>query len=427
MSSGNFKIAVISDIHYMAGSLNKVPKKGDLYVSEVFIKDRTHKAMLEFVPLILDSVCDQLSLPINQPDVILVCGDLTKDGEVDSHLAVFNRLKKLQSDIKKSSGKDVKIYVVPGSSDIQSPGAVEYSVDANGNIVKTKVATLDIASFAKQYQLFGYNSTFKHFDPITNSWKSLSYLAHVKGDLWVLAVDPLYSEENLASITSVTAPLSTMDPALRTAKISNGLIKWISNQLQSVPAGATVIGLMHYNLIEHFKGQSESTLKKNVIQLGNIRAYDFMNKGIQLVFTGRHANDIAKFEVEDKMIYDIQTGALVTPPCPYRIIDLSIDPVTKKNDWVIDTRYPDPGPIGKLAFSDFAKLRMQECVSKVLPDIASRDAFMAHVSGGEQAKPEDVLNYLGYMGGKMATFFEIFNLWTDQNVQEDNQTTLSTY
>ncbi len=48
-----------------------------------------------------------------------------------------------------------------------------------------------------------------------------------------------------------------------------------------------------------------------------------MNAGIRLIFTGHyHANDIVDFTNEGKTLTDIETGSLVTPPSPYRIMTL---------------------------------------------------------------------------------------------------------
>ena len=52
-------------------------------------------------------------------------------------------------------------------------------------------------------------------------------------------------------------------------------------------------------------------------------AIALMNAGIRLIFTGHyHANDIVDFTNEGKTLTEIQTGSLVTPPCPYRIMTL---------------------------------------------------------------------------------------------------------
>jgi hypothetical protein len=81
-----------------------------------------------------------------------------------------------------------------------------------------------------------------------------------------------------------------------------------------------VLAMMHYGINEHYTGQKSlepliSKAKDNAIAL--------MNAGIRLIFTGHyHANDIADFTNEGKTLTDIQTGSLVTPLSPYRIMTL---------------------------------------------------------------------------------------------------------
>nr|MCR5484635.1 hypothetical protein [Clostridiales bacterium] len=71
------------------------------------------------------------------------------------------------------------------------------------------------------------------------------------------------------------------------------------------------------------------------------------DSGVKYVFTGHlHANDITSSRsLKGNVIYDIQTGALITAPCAYRTVTFSDSGVEIKSEYVkkIDTSYLDDG------------------------------------------------------------------------------------
>jgi len=77
------------------------------------------KLLLESDALLRKTV--QLLLQEN-PDVVLIPGDLTKDGELVSHLGVAELLKPLRE-------KGIKVLVIPGNHDINNPNAVAFHGD----------------------------------------------------------------------------------------------------------------------------------------------------------------------------------------------------------------------------------------------------------------------------------------------------------
>jgi len=83
--------------------------------------------------------------------------------------------------------------------------------------------------------------------------------------------------------------------------------------------GITVLAFMHYGIIEQYTNQKYEPVIKNAKD----NAIALMNAGIRLVFTGHyHANSIVDFTNDGKILTDIETGSLVTPPYPYRIMTL---------------------------------------------------------------------------------------------------------
>lgn len=57
-----------------------------------------------------------------KPDVLLVSGDLTKDGELESHEQLAERLEKFKKEVP-----GVKVYVINGNHDINNENAKNYN------------------------------------------------------------------------------------------------------------------------------------------------------------------------------------------------------------------------------------------------------------------------------------------------------------
>jgi hypothetical protein len=411
------KIAILSNIHYMSPTL--LNNNAEIY--EPFINDRMHKALLEFGPDILAQVLWDLLK--ERPDIILIPGDLTKNGELDSHKDMVALLDKLVLDLN-AVGKDTKIYVIPGSCDINTVDANKtiISVDGNGlpkqynrkytvegdqliNSDATRILNLNEiisqkSDFFSYYGDFGYNSAVDK--------KSFSYLAQPHPNLWILAIDT----EQFSSITDET-------------------MIWISDQLAKAEGNAFVLGLMHKNVLSHVSGEVPEVTSNT--QPGVTTADQLFDMGLRVVFTGSHRNDIT---FSDKQLYEIETVSLVTPPCPYRRISLSLYP--KDCSLNITTKYASPtgtyySKSDDKFFSYFSGKRLAECVDRFLtlnktvldliPDEIipiCRDAFIASVAGDEPGIPQEVIDAINRLNPPAKTSDRIKNFWTDEILPDNN-------
>jgi hypothetical protein len=144
------RMAIFSDPHCMAPSLlvNDGPAFQTYLAQDRKLLAQSHA--------ILDAVVGQITLA--QPQVVLVSGDLTKDGEFISHQDVTNHLAQL-----KAAG--AKVFVCPGNHDVNNPHAASY----NG-AVATPVPSISAADFAALYSEFGYK------DALARDPNSLSYV-----------------------------------------------------------------------------------------------------------------------------------------------------------------------------------------------------------------------------------------------------------
>ena len=102
-----------------------------IYESTLGITGESFEARLQRTPLLLAESVEIFQELIGEirreePDFVLVCGDLTKDGERVSHERLALLLKEIEE-------VGVAVYVVPGNHDIDNPHAERYA--GNSRIV----------------------------------------------------------------------------------------------------------------------------------------------------------------------------------------------------------------------------------------------------------------------------------------------------
>jgi 3',5'-cyclic AMP phosphodiesterase CpdA len=359
------KLAVFSDPHYMHPSL--LVEDG-LAFQTYLAQDR--KLLKESVA-ILDAVVD--SMVQAQPDIVLVPGDLTKDGELASHQGLTNALQRLRD-------AGAKVLVCPGNHDVNNPHALAY---AGANV--TPVPSVSPVEFAQIYAAYGYG------DAIARDPGSLSYVAEPTPGLWVLAMDSCRYERN----TNGTPFTGGYFDAARW--------EWITNQLASARAqGKVVLGMMHHGVAEHYAGQkllfSEYVLDDYPTVAAAFASYD-----MRVVFTGHyHAQDVVKSSYAQRTLYDIETGSTVTYPCPFRLVTLGRDGVLAVRSYQVTAIDYD---LGGLDFPTYAyryltdglmglakHLLMQppynlpQSTAELLAP-AMTEAFASHSQGDESTRP----------------------------------------
>ena len=218
-------------------------------------------------------------------DFVLVPGDLTKDGERVNHEMLAGMLAELEK-----SGK--RVFVVPGNHDINNPHSLSYLTSP-----PTLVANVSPVEFKKIYADFGYKEAL-FTDP-----HSVSYIAEPIPGVWLFALDSCQY-----SGSGITA--GAFSEATRT---------WVVDRLGEARAqGKQVIGMMHHGLLEHFAGQSVLFPEYVVEDWQNLSRL-FSDNGLNMVFTGHfHANDVTFADFTSSWLTDVETGSMVTYPCPYR-------------------------------------------------------------------------------------------------------------
>ena len=279
------KFLVASDFHYFSPKYKMKGRNFNIYV-------KNDRKMIKRSNLILKKFI-QLASKENF-DFLIIPGDLTKDGEYQSHIDVAKYLRKLEN-----HGKDV--YVICGNHDVNNFKAREYN--KNGS---SKVNHAGYKKFKNIYKNFGYKES------LYQDKYSLSYVAEPVDGLWLIALDScmwqMQTNSNSKIYTDGRIPVFTY--------------KWLENILiKANKKDKRVIVFMHHGLLEHYKNNNkylDEYLVDDYKQLGKLLSF----YNVKTVFTGHfHSQDIVSKKYSSK-IYDIETGSLVTYPSPYRIVEI---------------------------------------------------------------------------------------------------------
>ena len=297
----NLRIAVMSDLHYFSPDM--IANTADF--EHALNSDRK---LLKESSAILHEKFEQVRA--DKPDILLVSGDLTKDGEQECHAALAKQLQQLQQDIP-----GLKIYVINGNHDIRNYNAKNFNTADGKAVPATRTEPED---FKRIYDfVYSDPTVLATFTPAEgNKAGGLSYVARPVEGLTVIAMDTCrYSSDNTSNGD---------DEHETSGAISADLEKWVIEQTAAAKArGDLVIGLEHHGLVPHFDVQP--TILPMYLVNGYERiAQEYADAGMSVVFTGHmHAVDIAAMTTAaGNTFYDIETGSALTYPCPVRFVDL---------------------------------------------------------------------------------------------------------
>lgn len=318
----SLKIAHISDTHYLAPEL--VNTKNPDYVKYM----KTEQKLFAESGAIVDEAFNQMVK--DAPDVIVVTGDLTKDGEYESHKKFAKKLETLRAALR-AKGRNPKIYVINGNHDINNSLAEDFS--GKNSTKKARKTTPE--EFKEIYKNVTYNNDVEMY---TNETKQggLSYVARPKEGFTIIAADVCkYTPDATSTKTNEHETAG---------KVSEDLLKWIEEKTsEAKKRGDIVFVIQHHSVVPHFT--MEPTLAKEFL-VDNYKeaGIRYAKAGIKHVFTGHvHANDIAQLQNtdygKDYELNDIESGSTVTYPCPFRFITLTNDIKNQTELAQIETRF----------------------------------------------------------------------------------------
>lgn len=346
---------VFSDPHYYDPSLGTDGKAFEAYLDE----DR--KLLRESRELLIQAI-----ERINESDVdfVVIPGDLTKDGTQVSHKEFAELIGKIEA-----AGKEV--YVVPGNHDISNGESNAFHGDS-----VVLMDNIGPAEFAEIYAKLGYKQAL-HRDE-----HSLSYVVEPAPGLWLLGLDPCLYRGNQPGHHPHT------DGAFK-----DETIEWIGKiNGMADENNKTVIVFMHHGILEHYKGQEKFYGEYIVNDYKKVSKL-LASYNMSVVFTGHyHAQDITmKRWDEETFIYDVETGSLVTYPCPLREVNISGEVMS------ISSHFIDKIPSYDGDFTEYSRKFVYDGIAgigeRTMVDMGLRPEDAAKLSG--QVGDAFVTHYVG--------------------------------
>lgn len=359
----SLRMAVISDVHLMAPSLLRQDGKA---LEDYIANDRK---LLREGPTLVREAMD--SILAESPDVLLISGDLTKDGETVSHLYLRD------SCLATLRQAGIRIFVVPGNHDVNNPHAVEFDGDKT-----VRVSSPSADEFAEIYSDYGYG------DAIARDPASLSYVARLAPGLRILCLDACRYEDNSFEENTCITP----------GRLKKETLKFIKEQARAArQSGDRMIAMMHHGAVRHWKWQ---TIVMGEYLVDNWRQVSSMlgRLGVDVIFTGHfHSHDIS---TKGKLT-DVETGSLVSYPAPMRFIELDGDTMKIRTALLSGEGLTFPsGNSFEEEMLEYADGAMRWVVDGMIPekvDSAAKErscailakAYTSHLRGDEQMSAED--------------------------------------
>ncbi|MHB8131215.1 MAG: metallophosphoesterase [Mobilitalea sp.] len=379
ISGRDLSIYITSDIHYLSDNLNDHGEAFAKYMSSGDGKQ------LEYIDQILEAFTDNIIS--TKPDILILSGDLTSNGEKESHLDLAAKLTRIEK-----SGTSV--FVIPGNHDISNPYARGFKDDKQ--YVTEFISDQD---FSKIYSSFGYK------EAISKDKDTLSYLAAPSSEVWLMMLDTNKYKNN------ITLGYPETDGVL--AKSTLDWIKTCSDL--ALEKGATIITVMHHNILNH----SEVIREGYTLNNSDLAGMRFKGNQMNLVFSGHiHVQDISSDNTATGQLYDVASGALSVNPHQYGILkysvkDGSFDYSTSKVDvetWAKNNKITDENLLNFTRyaedyFGELAYNRTYNSLTEKTDYSEDQITMMAetmkllnirYFAGVEKLNSEDIINSEGY-------------------------------
>ena len=147
----------ITDVHYFPLDFAcKLDSGYDSVSAFARVNAGASKLLLESTCVLQSTCAEILAMDADKiPEVMVVSGDLTSNGERQAMIDVANTLRQLQNDVRAKKGNDnFQIFVTPGNHDLYNAAACRYVADGS----KEAVAFTSRKEFAFIFEGLGYKN-----------------------------------------------------------------------------------------------------------------------------------------------------------------------------------------------------------------------------------------------------------------------------
>ena len=290
------KIQFITDIHHYS---RKVGTEGKAYEKA----ESKSQKVIKDTDLVLNEawniLCEDKST-----DIVVVAGDTTRDGEIDSHKEVIDMFHALQK-----RGK--RVYVITATHDFRDGGVADGYV--GGEVVK-------VPAVENRQDLWNMYYDFGPSEAIATHRESMSYVVQLAPGyrLFALNDDTNFKPEGESG-----------------SGFSDDCMAWIMEQLRDAQEhDQYVIAMTHHPMIA--PSPFYAIIGKGDMQRNHETTREiFADAGLHCMLTGHtHIHDISYVTTKKgNRFYDIACGAAIG--CPPTMRTVTFDPKNKKID--VDT------------------------------------------------------------------------------------------
>ena len=275
---------LVTDTHYFENKLGAEGKafKKNMATEQYFVRESSAIVKSTFARISEDK----------ETDIVIIPGDLTKNGEKESHKSFIQELYRL-----KENGK--KIFVITAGHDYNDSA---YVLKGDGRV---PVEGTDFDDLCEMYRDFGYGDAIAIDEP------THSYMAQITERIRMLAI----------CCDSKGQPKGAMDERH---------MAWAKEQIDKAKEdNCSVFAICHYPIIPSvpaFDLVGDAKIK----EWRKVASF-LADNGVELILTGHmHIQSINEFYSEKgNRLIDICTSCLVGSPAKYRKITIDENSVLK--------------------------------------------------------------------------------------------------
>lgn len=344
------KITVVSDTHYYS-------KKNGIDGEAFRLENSRSTNLIADSEEVLRAFFKQIASD-NSSDIVLISGDLTKNGEPDSHKEIIEMLRDL-----KSHGK--RVYVITATHDFRDNGVCHKFEGEN---------RIEIPS-VKRNELFDMYYEFGPNEAIAIHKDSMSYVVQLEEGFRLFALN---DDRNLEGKSG----------------FSKDCFKWIKEQVEDAKRNNRFIIPMTHHPILSPSPFFSLIGKGDMLGDHELRREEFPDMGISFMLTGHsHMHDISYyFSKNGNVFYDITTAATVGYPALYRNITFNRKTQTMQIESKKLEVMPDIKFNGK-NFDEHLKNQFFGMIRKTIEAAATSADEFAFAANSFSVKPKTVYKY----------------------------------
>ncbi len=266
------RLICATDLHYLAPALTD---HGPFFTA---LTEEGDGKLMRYIEELTDAFLDEVRE--QQPEALILTGDLTFNGALLSHTALAEKLRALE-------GEGVPVYVLPGNHDLDNPGAAAFSGDGY-----SLVPSATAEDFRRIYADFGFD------EALALDGDSLSYTAQLDDKTRLLMLD----------FNTVHDPCGVSEKTLR----------WVEQEFRKAQAeGMRVLAAGHQNLFRQTVFTASYVIRGAEKLAALLQQY-----GVRLFLSG-HLH--CQHWRTEQGLTEIATGALSVSPCQYGVLTLTGD------------------------------------------------------------------------------------------------------